>query len=128
MTTGLVRFFFNDGTPYFNVFVRGNGYVIPEILDEFIEKQHTDNVTLNGRLNYTYMATNFLNYVMEHEAFKRERMNNLVYITTDEPEICDIDHWLNVTPDGAKFSNFKIHLKDALNIEVKKGNDNEDSN
>lgn len=129
MTSAIIKILFSDtdDTEYFSIFVGSDGdpKSIKKLWDDF-----SDNTYLNsynkGRLNWTYMATNFVRYIQTTVYDTKSVYDcNRVFIVTEKCRP-DVIYEYSLKPIANLYADSTIGFDKSVEFKVIKCCDDED--
>jgi len=117
MTDALIKIQSNSGKKMFNFYIRSRAdeSYIKEMVKDFATYSDNDSIINGGRLNWDFLSTNFLRFLMEN-------YKNRTTINCDQIKIVDYDEMDNIIntfiikPNADKYKNINVSLFDALEI------------
>lgn len=124
MTTGFIKLNFSDGKPFFNIWVGSDSDPkdIKRHWNTFLNYVYLEEGAggFKTRLNWNYLATNFMRYLSEIYLNKTAFNSNIVSVAPDS--------WANnaiyqfeITPIQNKYSDFTCNISKAILFKVIKG-------
>lgn len=112
MTNAIIRVCFSDGVEMFKLYVGSDAH--PEIIEELLKGfcELNDQSLLAGRLNWDYVATNFIRYLQE--TYKKSLVDsNRVRITIGEEQVI---YKYELKPKAELYKNTRIKMFETLTL------------
>lgn len=126
MTDAIVKIMFSDGKEMFRFYIGSDSSPdsFKKTLSDFCNRSDVDTVSKKGRINWDYVASNFMRYIADLYTHKdTSNMNRVKVLYSDgnmeAPDVisgvCNI---FTITPDKLKYADWQAPLILALNVEV----------
>lgn len=126
MTSGFIKINFSDGKPFFNIWVSSDSdpKEIKREWDTFLSYIYLDEASsgFQSRLNWNYLATNFMRFLSEKYLNKTSFNSNRVSVAPDSWADNAI-YQFEITPIKDKYSDFNCPISKAIIFNVLKGED-----
>ena len=121
MTTAIIDMVYSDGVDYFSFFIGSDGDkdTIRNLWLKYCELVNIDTLENKSRMNWIYVATNFMRFVQEnlYEHKKLENLNRVCIVFNDNN---DVIHRYKIRPIENSYKDYTIPLEISVKLEILK--------